>query len=35
MTTAQKEITWERAFDAAQEHAGGKHLLVDFSAAPM
>ena len=35
MATAHKEITWERDFDAAQKRAGGKHLLVDFSAAPM
>jgi hypothetical protein len=35
MATAQKEITWERNFEAALEHSGGKHVLVDFSAAPM
>ena len=35
MQTAQKAITWERDFDAAQKRTGGKHLLVDFSAAPM
>jgi hypothetical protein len=35
MSIANKEITWERDFDAAQKHSGGKHLLVDFSAAPM
>jgi hypothetical protein len=35
MTTLNKEIAWERDFDAAQKHSGGKHLLVDFSAAPM
>ena len=34
MTTAHKEIAWERDFDAAQKR-GGKHVLVDFSAAPM
>ena len=35
MTTAHKQITWERTLEAAQKQAGGKHLLVDFSAAPM
>jgi hypothetical protein len=35
MTTANKTITWERDFDAAQKRGGGNHLLVDFSAAPM
>jgi hypothetical protein len=35
MTTAHKEITWERDFDAALERGRGKPLLVDFSAAPM
>ena len=35
MAIASKEIAWERGFDAAQQHSGGKHLLVDFSAAPM
>jgi hypothetical protein len=35
MTTTHKELTWERNFDTALERGGGKHLLVDFSAAPM
>jgi hypothetical protein len=35
MTTAHKEMIWERNFDAAQKREPGKHLLVDFSAAPM
>ena len=35
MTTAHKEITWERDFEAAQQRSGGKHLLLDFTAAPM
>ena len=35
MATAHKEITWERSFEAAQKRGEGKHLLVDFSAAPM
>lgn len=35
MTTANKEITWERDFDAVLKNAGGTHVLVDFSAAPM
>ena len=34
MPIASKTIAWERDFDAAQKHSGGKHLLVDFSAAP-
>ena len=35
MSTTHKEIAWERDFDAAAKRGGGKHLLVDFSAAPM
>jgi hypothetical protein len=35
MSTAHKEITWERDFDAALGRVGSKHVLVDFSAAPM
>jgi hypothetical protein len=35
MSTAHKEITWERDFDAALKRSGGKQLLLDFSAAPM
>jgi len=35
MATTHKELTWERDFEAALERGGGKHLLVDFSAAPM
>jgi hypothetical protein len=34
MTTAHKEITWERDFDAALKR-GAQHVLLDFSAAPM
>jgi hypothetical protein len=35
MATTHKEITWERDFEAALKNSGGKHVLVDFSAAPM
>ncbi len=34
MTTAHKEIAWERDFEAARQ-LGGNHVLVDFTAAPM
>ena len=29
------QITWNRDFDAALREAGGKLVLLDFSAAPM
>ena len=35
MATTHKELTWEPNFEAALARGGGKHLLVDFSAAPM
>lgn len=35
MTTVHKEITWERDLDAALKNSGGKHVIVDFTAAPM
>ena len=35
MAIAHKEITWERDFDAALNHSGGKHVILDFTAAPM
>ena len=35
MATAHKEITWERDFESALKKSAGKHVLVDFSAAPM
>ena len=35
MTTAHKEITWERELEPALKRSNGKHVLVDFSAAPM
>jgi hypothetical protein len=35
MTTAHEEIVWERDFEAARKREPGKHVLVDFSAAPM
>jgi hypothetical protein len=35
MTTINKEITWERDFEAALKRSGGKPVLLDFSAAPM
>ena len=35
MATTHKAITWERDFDAVLKSAGAKHVLVDFSAAPM
>jgi hypothetical protein len=37
MALATKEVMWQRDFDAALADAQrtGKHVLVDFSAAPM
>ncbi len=37
MTTAANTITWRHDFDRALQDAGAqrKHVLLDFSAAPM
>lgn len=35
MTTASQQISWQHDLDNALDEAGGKAVLLDFSAAPM
>jgi len=37
MAVTARQVTWQRDFDAAlaDAHGTSKHILVDFSAAPL